>query len=313
MRACSAPVAARRLAAAVLVSLMGGLVCAAPLSAQAEGSSSGVALLLAPYQIDGYERLPSHRGEVGASAVVVGLGRAPDLASPDAGVPIPASNDLEWMTLLGTRGWVHASRVKVERRCEYLCSHDGPEECRWVGLYAPYGLDDAGEVVAALPGRLELLEFTALEPRSPAIDPMAVLDVADTSAALLWDGFEAGMTLRVTDWDPASDRLAGFLGSAYADDQPLEADDCRASAYEWLLAIDCGEFAVLASGGEPLLVSLADYNSPAVEPVARFEHGGSLHYVVRFGAKAQDVVGLVSAEPAGWRARFRPRDWAQLC
>ncbi|MFW6083627.1 MAG: hypothetical protein ACODAA_00250 [Gemmatimonadota bacterium] len=313
MHAFSAPVAAIRLAVAAALLSTPGIADPVLLPGQAAAVSAQTAPVSAPYQIDGYERPPGHGMDAAASLVVVGLGRAPDLGSPEAGGAIPASGDLEWMTLLGTSGSVFASRVKVERRCEYLCSLDGPEECHWVGLYAPHGLEDVGEIVAALPGRLDLSEFTPLDPHDAATDPMASLAVADSSAGLLWSGYGAGMKFQATKWDLASGRLTGSLGSPHGDAESLEADDCRATAYEWLLAIDCGEFAVLASGGHPLLVSLGDYNSPAVEAVARFEHGGSRHYVVRFGAKAQDVVGLVSAEPAGWHARFRPRDWAQLC
>jgi hypothetical protein len=300
----------------VMVPLLAALVLL--LTAFGGGSRAPLPALSAPYQIDGYE-WPGGEGVAGSRLVVIGLGRAPDLGSPYAGVPVPASDQLEWMTLLGTRGWVHAARVKLERRCEYLCDYDGPEECRWVGLYAPQGPGEIGDIVGALPGRLDLAAFAALEPlplepRTPQdLDPIARLTAADTSAALLWDAYGSGMTLRVTEWGAARGRIVGFLGSDYADEQPIEADACRAAAYEWLLAIECNEFAVLASGGEPLLVSLADYNMSSAEPLARFDYGGSRHYVVRFGAKAQDVVGLVSGEPAGWRARFRPRDWAQLC
>lgn len=289
-------------------------------TAYGHGSRAPLASLSAPYQVDGYEWPAGSSGVAGSRLVAIGLGRAPDLGSPEAGVPVPASDELEWMTLLGTHGWVHAARVSIERRCEYLCDFDGPEECRWVGLYAPQApAGQVGDIVAALPGRLDLADFQALEavpvealtPRD--LDPTAMLTAADTSAALLWDGYASGMTFRVTDWEAASGRIAGLLGSDYSEDQPIEADDCRAAVYEWLLAIECDEFAVLASGGEPLLVSLADYNMSSAEPLARFDYGGSRHYVVRFGAKVQDVVGLVSAEPAGWWARFRPRDWAQLC
>lgn len=318
MKMWSAPVSVCRFAAAALLVTAGIAVGATP-SHQAVPSSDQVAPLPAPYQVDGYERLPYDGGTVGTEVVVVGFGRAPDLGSPDAGIPLPASEALEWMTLLGTRGWVHAARVKIERRCEYLCSWDGPEECRWVGLYSPQRPDDPGGIVAALPGRLALTGFTALEPAAVqqpgpiAFDPMASLEVTDTSATLLWDSYGAGMTFRATEWDAASGHISGLLGSDHGEDQRLEADDCAVAAYEWLLAADCGNFALLASGGEPLLVSLGEYNMPSVEPLARFEFAGSRHYVVRFGAKAQDVVGLVSGEPAGWRARFRPRDWAQIC
>lgn len=319
MYARSTPVVAHLFAAVVLLATVGGGGSWAPLAAQTDARYGVVASLSGPYQIDGYEWPAGWEGVAGSRLVTVGLGRAPDLGSPDAGIPVPASDELEWMTLLGTRGWAHAVRVAIERRCEYLCSPGGPEECRWVGLYAPQGPGEVGDIVAALPGRLDLTAFRALEsapiestPPS-ALDPTARLTASDSSSALLWDGYASGMTLRVTDWDAPSGRFAGYLGSDYADERPIEADGCGAAAYEWLLAIECDGFTVLAAGGEPLLVSLADYNVSSAVPLVRFEYAGSRHYVVWFGAKAQDVVGLVSGEPAGWRARFRPRDWAQMC
>jgi hypothetical protein len=114
-----------------------------------------------------------------------------------------AYDSLASMTILGTLGFAHATRVSVERRCEYPCAYERSEACHWTGLYrleAP--LASIGEVVGALPGRLALQDYVSLESR---------------------------------------------------------------------------------------------------------------HYVVQYGAKVQDVIGLVSAEPAGWRARFRGRAWAQIC
>lgn len=273
----------------------------------------------APYQIEGIEISANPFGAGVARMVVVGLGRAPDLASPEVGIPVPAGDDLEWLTLLGTTGRAHAYRVRVERRCEFLCGYEesaDSEECHWVGLYSTHAPLDVGDVVAAVPGRLELIDYLPLAPisrPSQAGDPLAELTTSREPVALLWDDYGARMTLRVEAWDAAAGRIAAFLGTPYGEGQPLNGQGCRAAAYEWLLAIECDAFAVLASGGEPLLVSLADYGMPGVVPIARFEYAGSRHNVVRFGAKAQDVVGFVSAEPAGWRARFRPRDWTLMC
>lgn len=267
----------------------------------------------APYQIESVERRIDRFEQVSVEEVVVALGRAGDRQSPDAGVPLPNGEDLVWMTILGTRGFVHASRSAIERRCEHLCG-DELEECHWVGLYGPQApLEAIGDPVAALPGRLDLTDYVGTDDLAGATDPLASFAPGDSAEALLWGPWDDGEArLQVTRWDPFDGAFAGEVG--FNDHtSPLAADGCESTPHDWLLEIDCGGFALVVSGDRPLLLSWADYNLPKVEPLARFTHGGSRHYVVRFGAKAQDVVGLVSAEPAGWRARFRPRDWAQLC
>lgn len=274
---------------------------------------AGSRVLRAPYQIDSVQRTKELYNSVPVEVVVVALGRAGDRHSPNAGIPLPNDDDLTWMTILGTRGFVHASRSAIERRCEHLCGDD-MEECHWVGLYgSPASLDAIGDPVAALPGRLNLTDYVGLADVRAAADPLAGLAPGDSAQALLWGPWDDGEAhLSVTRWDPSGGAFAGelrFDGHA----SPLVAEGCESSSHDWLLEIDCGSFALLASGDRPLLLSWADYNLPKVEPLARFTHNGSRHYAVRFGAKAQDVVGLVSAEPAGWRARFRPRDWALIC
>lgn len=144
-------------------------------------------------------------------------------------------------------------------------------------------------------------------------DPLAGLAPGDRAETLLWGPWDDGEArLRVTRWDPHDGAFAGEVRVA-GHTSPLTAEACESRPHDWLLEVDCGSFALLASGDRPLLLSWADCNLPKVEPLGRFTHDGARHYVVRFGAKAQDVVGLVSAKPAGWRARFRPRDWALIC
>lgn len=290
-------------------------LCALPLALSSQTVGDAPAVLSAPYQLEGVQSGGTEIGDPSVQ-VLVGMGRAPDPESPDVGIPVPDSDALAWMTLLGTDGWVLAALVSIERRCEFMCSYDGPQECHWVGLYSPGGtLAEIGVPVAAIPGQLMLEEFTALTgaPDAPP-DNMATLAVGAAPEPLLWEPWP-------DDWSPAYtvsgfDVKAGTLSLQYQNgDQTGSIDDanCTSVAREWLLTVNCGSVSVLAAGGKPLMLSQADYNSPAAQVMARFDHGGSRHYVVRFGAKAQDVVGLVSGEPAGWRARFRPRDWASLC
>lgn len=303
-------------ATSILVTTVSFIAAASAIGASPVGAAQDAVprVVTAPYQIDSVERSIDLYNPAPVDVVVVALGRAGDRQSPDAGIPLPDDDDLAWMTILGTRGFVHASRSAIERHCEHLCG-DELEECHWVGLYGPQTpLEAIGDPVAALPGRLNLTDYVGSDDLAGTTDPLASFAPGNSSEALLWGPWDddGEARLLVTRWDPSDGTLAGEL-RFNGHTSPLSADDCESSPHDWLLEIDCGHFALLASGDRPLLLSHADYNLPKVEPLARFTHGGSRHYVVRFGAKAQDVVGLVSAEPTGWRARFRPRDWALLC
>jgi len=78
---------------------------------------------------------------------------------------MPEGGEFEWMTILGTEGFVHATRISVERRCEYLCGDEMSEECHWEGLYRPVAsIASIGVAVGALPGRLDLADYVSFAP-----------------------------------------------------------------------------------------------------------------------------------------------------
>lgn len=290
-----------------------GVLSLALLSVPTAGAAQTVALL-APYQIESVEtRFETYEGEV--TYVGVSFTRAPDSRDHEAGIPASELTSPEFVTIIGDEGWIHAGLLSVEKRCEFLCSTGEGEECHWMGLYVPMApLADAGVPVAALPGRLDLKEFIRLEPGAGDGDGLARLEISEVAAPMLWERTPDWQpTYRVDAWNAAAGRLDLTIVQPGGDVATMPAKDCQAMSYEWLLRIDCGGLSLLASGGKPLLLSWPDYNSAKAEPIARFHYAGSRHYVVRLGSKAQDLVGLVSGEPAGWRARFRHRDWALLC
>ncbi|MDH3297464.1 MAG: hypothetical protein OEM23_02410 [Gemmatimonadota bacterium] len=271
-------------------------------------------VLVAPYQIESVEtRFDIYDGEM--PMIGVAFKRAPDSSDPEAGM---ASSELappEWVTIIGEAGWLHASLSSVEKRCEFPCSLDGGDECHWTGLYVPAGvLADVGTPVAAIPGRLELTEFTRLDEDTGETESLARLEAGGEYAPMLWERTpDWTPAYRVDSWDEATGLLNLTIVQPGGEPQSIPARECRTTPREWLLTVDCGGLSLLASAGRPLLLSWPDYNSAKVDVIARFDYAGSRHYVVRFGSKAQDLVGFVSGEPAGWRARFRQRDWAQLC
>ena len=95
----------------------------------------------------------------------------------------------------------------------------------------------------------------------------------------------------------------------------VEAADCTTHRYEalGLENTTCNSISILFGSGTPLIVSQADYNLSKTTPVAAFTYGGVRHYVIRYGAKAQDIIGVVKSAPEGWRGLFRGRDRALLC
>ena len=280
-----------------------------PASAEAQAPA-----LLAPYQVESVEtRFEIYGDDV--PRVVVGFARAPDSSHPDAGVTAAELMPPAWVTIVGDEGWVQASMISVEKRCEFLCSLEGGDECHWVGLYVPRGsMADIGTPVAALPGRLELTEFIALEADAGDEVGVAHLQASDEVSSLLWERTpDWSPTYRVDTWTADAGLLDLTITQPTGDSTHVHTEGCKSTPREWLLTIDCNGLSLLASGGKPLLLSWPDYNSAKADVIARFDYAGSRHYVVRLGSKAQDLVGLVSGEPAGWKARFRQRDWALLC
>jgi hypothetical protein len=281
---------------------------------------AGEALLPAPYQVEGVVR---YRNDVDAGDD--GLGLAPALVAVDLGAvegtPQPRAEDFRDMTLLGTAGAAAATLQDIVKSCEFLCG-DEAEECHYLALLAPQGppsagLETLGTPLAALPGHHEIAAFAPLA-AEPLPQPPAAPAFSEAFAAPVWSPYpEAQPAYRVTRWDPAAGALA--LELRYGADAPsrFETNDCTARGTGELTAVSCNALAFLAAGGRPLLVSFPDYNLAAAAPVARFEAAGpgaNIRYtLVRLGLKAQTVFGLLAATPAGWRARFRPRDYALLC
>jgi hypothetical protein len=296
------------------------LVVAALVSGAAGSAGAQTPQLLAPYQIESVETRFEIYGD-DLPMVVVAFTRAPDSANPEAGLSASELEPPEIVTIVGEAGWIHAGLTGVEKRCEFPCSLEGGDECHWTGLYSPLGpLADIGTPVAALPGRLELTEFVALEP-IPGLEPLPGLvdsvphlQASDEASPLIWERTPDWQpTYRVDTWTADGGILDLTIIQPTGDSTRVQAGGCESTPREWLLTIDCNGLSLIASRGKPLLVSWPDYNLAKADVIARFEYAGSRHYVVRLGSKAQDLIGLLSGEPTGWRARFRQRDWASLC
>lgn len=236
-----------------------------------------------------------------------------------AGGPPPNIDETQMWTILGERGWAHGRLADIEKRCEYLCGvEDGAESCYYVALIAP-DEDPAriGRPLAATPGTFDLLEYTVLDDGAPP-DRHFQLKLSDRFAGILKRAYAGSVEeedYRLDYYDGDAMKLSVRWRNENSEQiYEIEGRKCSAKSYGYfqLTEISCDAFSALA-GDEVLLVSQADYNAPKATPLAEFTVGGSKYYVVRFGAKAEDIVGLVAAAPSGWRGLFQGRGRDLLC
>lgn len=225
--------------------------------------------------------------------------------------PLPAFKPLQEWTVIGADGWVHAQFVDIEKRCEYLCgTEEESESCYYVAILARKGdAADIGRPLAAVPGAFDLLEYTALAPERLA-SPEAVLKPTDQ-----YTGLFENEDYRVIAYDGDALKFAlRYQSGGNEHVHEIEVADCSAQVYGYfkLMSINCNGVSVL-SGGAPLIVSQPDYNIPKAIPLAEFTFGNTRYYVVRYGSKAEDIIGLVAAAPSGWRGLFKGRERALLC
>jgi len=265
-------------------------------------------LLPAPLQIDGVERDLTGRWGLETDVVQVDLGAA-------EGKPVPDGDHFQKMTILGTTGASPAFLQDIRRVCDFLCG-DEAEECHYVARVSPTRpLDEIGTPLAAIPGEHRIEAYRVPETETVA-DPL------ELPAEWLGRDFESPI------WptDPGSSLEYRLRESSTADRElrleyhwsggevySVDDRDCSLRQSADLTELACSSFAMITQDGQPLLVSLADYNSSSAETVASFESNGTAYRVVRLGLKAQTVFGLLVRTESGWRALIRPRDYALLC
>jgi hypothetical protein len=269
--------------------------------------------LPAPYQVDGVLRFRSdhYRENDGltlrAPLIAVDLGTA-------AGKPHPGSDSFRVMTFVGTGGGASGTLYDIRKTCDYLCGDDG-EACHYVALYSlNTPLEALGTPLMALAGNRDLTAFRDLRPITPASGPAPRLTPGRGFAPPVWSPYASeDPTYRIGGWSPQPRTLR--LEQRYGDGKIITTDapDCEFREAEGLTFARCNGLALILDGSDVLLLSFPDYNMAAAEAIARFAAGGRTYLVVRLGLKAQTVFGLLTKTPEGWRARFRPRDYALLC
>jgi hypothetical protein len=264
----------------------------------------------APYQVLAATQFRDDRYRMGAGLalqpprILIDLGRAQDRRLPDA-------SNLREVTIVGTAGVARGTLEDIRKDCEYLCGDEG-EECHYVGIVVLDGpLADIGTPLVALPGDQALADFQAWE-SAPGMPPAP--PAWSVFSPAIWSPYpDYAPGYRVESWDAPSRSLTLAQRAPSGEVLELRGERCESAHDGELLSLSCSGFALLLADGRPLLFSYPDYNLPAAEVVASFTRGGQRHYLVRYGAKAQTVFGLIVRGQEGWQAFFRPKDYALLC
>jgi|GEM_PF-4116813 len=279
-----------------------------PLTAQEPAAPArlGGIPLPAPYQLIGVEARASttlyeNQAALSPKHIVIDLGDAEGRAPPDF-------EDFQHWTILGERGWAQATKIEFEKRCEFLCGGE-EESCYYVAIVTLNDQSaDIGAPLAAIEGEYALEAYAA--PSSSALEQLP-LEPSDQYTGL----FEKE-DYRVLSAKGDDLRLA-FRWRNDSNDHvfEVEAAHCAAHSFEnfGLENTVCGSISILSGDGAPLIASYADYNSSKTIPLVAFDYGGSRFYAVRYGAKAQDIIGIIAATPQGWRGDFKGRERALLC
>jgi hypothetical protein len=264
----------------------------------------------APYQVEGVVVLRDDHDRMGT-----GLGLQPPRVLIDLGSArdgrFPETPGLREVTIIGTEGAAEGTLEDIYKDCQFLCGDDA-EECHFVGVVVLAGrLDTIGTPLIALAGKREISSFRPWAGTSgmpPAPPPRSVFSPA------LWSPYpDYAPGYRIESWDTTLRSLTLAMRDPSGEVHRLTGEQCDGAHDGELSSLSCSGFALLIAEGRPLLFSYPDYNLPAAEVVASFTQAGEAYHLVRYGAKAQTVFGLVTRGPEGWRALFRPKDYALLC
>lgn len=264
----------------------------------------------APYQIEGVVSFRDDHYRMGTGLglqpprVLIDLGNARDGRFPD-------TSGLREVTIVGTDGTAHGMLEDIYKDCQFLCG-DEAEECHFVGVVVLQGhLELVGTPLVALAGKREISGFRPWVRTSGMPAKLSRLSVFSPAIWSPYPDFAPGY--RIESWDAPTRSLTLAQRNPSGEVRQLQGEDCEGAHDGELSSLSCSGFALLIAEGRPLLFSYPDYNLPAAEPVASFTQAGETYHLVRYGAKAQTVFGLVTRGPEGWHAFFRPKDYALLC
>jgi hypothetical protein len=236
---------------------------------------------------------------------------APRLVVVDLeGTTAPSEADVErWSTatVLSLYGVGTAHLVEIRKSCQFLCGVDQGETCHYQAFLQMEQYFEGTDVLAVLPGEVEIGDLQPLTPRPATSRPAWSKDFHEVA----WPTDDSGR-IRIDGWNPNTKRLQ-FSMQAMGEEQSFDEPGCRAATAADLTVMQCHSLAFIAADGVPLLVSVPDYNDALATPVAAFTHGGVPHVVVRLALKAQTVYGLLVKRGDAWVPLFRKAERELMC
>lgn len=235
-------------------------------------------------------------------------------------------------TILGSGGFIYTyNNNSLNKHCDYLCAAvEGEETCHMVqytsyyqgkyhNQFKPDGHNQKlGEPYLAILGERDIKDYELISAKE--VDQFPVLQNKETLAIFdiysvyarnkKVDDFPI-MSLTSVDWQK---RAMGLKTS----NNELQSENCTFQSYTQDIQVaQCGKGYgphVLFLDQLPRAVSVADYNTPKLDILARFQLNDITHYVIRIGLKAQDGYGLLYKGQDGlWRMSIQPRQYPQLC
>jgi hypothetical protein len=230
--------------------------------------------------------------------------------------PKDVKSTLGVMTLVGKKGLATARLQKVTRVCVNLC--DTPV-CHSVGVYKQEpGTADAGEGLAALPGRVEGTT-SAPAPITPEPAPTAKQWTSkdyQTPVAERQPASSDNPPPQAFRWTPPQEGAAVLEEHEFGADfyaPPIQLAQCRQERQPPFTRLVCPSASLLYEKQQLLFTSVDDYGAPTTEWVATLHSGGQELYLVRVGLKGQAVTGLLFQDGGRWRLLIRPADYSLLC
>jgi hypothetical protein len=221
----------------------------------------------------------------------------------DIGAQPERARVLRRATVLTPSGTVAATLVRTERMCEWLCEvgNENGKTCHFEAvLRTSARVVQAVGVLAGSPDVREIATFSA--GRDQPIGSPDRWIAAEPIETLRWTRFSDGVFL--TRQDLGRDFYA----------PPIDLASCALRFAAPFTIVSCPNAALLYEGSHGITVSLADYDTAAVEPLLRFRLDRREAVVIRLGLKAAVTTALLLRGDDGvWRLNFRDFDYAQLC
>lgn len=249
----------------------------------------GVVSYREPYRV---ERFARYRDMDAVPGTLEGPFIAVDFGPARIGQLVEDEWPDQYATIVGTEGYLEATRHDLVRTCEFPCGPVRQEICHFSALYqSETPIADIGTPLIAIEGRHDLEDFQPVDARPASLES---LSPAPGLSSPTWsDGAQYGFR----DWSDESRSLT--LASDDPQRDGTQWQDCSADDYGELQRLQCGPGnGALLSEGRPVLLSAG---RGAVTAFATFSVRGQSYTLVQMGYNA----GLLAPTAQGWRGLVR--------